>query len=207
MRRHEQKYLDALDAKLLYNVSGAAGGGNMIAFMERKEYNKLCKAKSKAGKAYMKSLTQEERDAKFGRNGSQNGMFGKTHTKEARAKIVKALTGNKKLIAVRKGKTFEEIYGEDRAKEIRKKLSDSAKVRFVGEGNPFFGKSHSEEVKEHISKMNKGNKPPNMRKVKIGKTTYESATAAAKKLGVTTGTICHRIKSPNVKFKDYKYLT
>lgn len=39
-----------------------------------------------------------------------------------------------------KGKTFEEIYGKEKAVELKEKLSE----RFSGEGNPMFGKPSPE---------------------------------------------------------------
>ena len=40
--------------------------------------------------------------------------------------------------------------------ELRKKISDSLKGRYVGEKNPNYGKHHSKEAKEKISMSNKG---------------------------------------------------
>lgn len=58
-----------------------------------------------------------------------------------------------------KGKTYEEIHGQEKASELKRRLSELGK-ELVGEKNPFFGKHHTEEVKIKF------------RKVKLGKT-YE----------------------------------
>lgn len=44
-----------------------------------------------------------------------------------------------------KGKTFEELYGEEKATELKKKVAN------VGEKNGFFGKKHSEEQRKKKS--------------------------------------------------------
>lgn len=61
-------------------------------------------------------------------------MYGKTHTKEARDIILKARKGSKPAIT---GMTMDEYYGEDKANEIKQKISNFAKSR-TGEKNSFF---------------------------------------------------------------------
>lgn len=46
--------------------------------------------------------------------------------------------------------------GVPKSSEHRQKLSEWAKTR-TGEKNPFYGKKHTEEVKEHLRKINLGN--------------------------------------------------
>jgi hypothetical protein len=48
-------------------------------------------------------------------------------------------------IPFNKGKTFEELYGEEKATELKKKVAN------VGEKNGFFGKQHSEEQRKKKS--------------------------------------------------------
>lgn len=160
---------------------------------------------SKSLKKLNEALTPDERKAKYGRPGSLNGMYGRTHSEEAKRKILAA--GNQ-AAAIRKrraGKSYDEIYG-DRAAGIREKLSEHAKTR-TGDKNPFYGKTHSKEAVERIKIANKGNKPPNMRKVKIDGKIFESCRAAALNLDVCTATIVYRIGSKNPKFSEYEYLT
>jgi hypothetical protein len=68
-------------------------------------------------------------------------MLGKTHTND-----VKEILRNKLL-----GKSYEERFGEERANEIKSKLSDIN----LGEKNKFYGKRHSEET---IDKMRETHK-------------------------------------------------
>ena len=51
------------------------------------------------------------------------------------------------------GKTFEELYGKEKACEMKEKLSKYASSR-TGEKNAFFGKHHNEETKRKIGKSN-----------------------------------------------------
>jgi len=52
---------------------------------------------------------------------------------------------------LRKGKTWEQIYGRDMAVALKKKLVE----RSVGNKNPFFGKTHTEENKRLFSENSK----------------------------------------------------
>jgi len=58
------------------------------------------------------------------------------------------------MLDERKGKTFEEIYGEEKAKKLKKLGS----FRASGEKNPMYGKKMSEETKLKISNANSGEK-------------------------------------------------
>jgi hypothetical protein len=56
--------------------------------------------------------------------------------RKSEKRIAKAIIQAKKLAAHQKGKTLEELYGEEKAKIIKAKLSKLAK----GSGNPMYGK-------------------------------------------------------------------
>lgn len=55
------------------------------------------------------------------------------------------------------GKTHEEIFGNEKAADIRKKYIKSM-IWKSGEDHAFFGKKHTEAAKEKIAKANKGNR-------------------------------------------------
>lgn len=57
----------------------------------------------------------------------------------------------------RKGKTLEELYGKEKAKEIRNNLRNAQKkVNRKRENNPFYGKTHTKEFKEKIKGLMSG---------------------------------------------------
>lgn len=136
------------------------------------------------------NMTLDERKEKFGRKGESNGMYGKTHTEEVKKFLSEVNIGNQNA----KGRIVTE--------EQRKKLSDIASKR-TGENNPFYGKTHTEETKKKIAEKNIGIKPVNCVSITIDDITYESYTEASRVLNIKLGTIIHRCKSENVKFKNY----
>jgi len=76
----------------------------------------------------------------------------------------------KKISKYRKGKTYKELFGEERAKEIRKNVSEAHK----GEKNYFYGKHLSEETKKKISLKNKGRKLKHPRSLEYRRKISES---------------------------------
>lgn len=86
--------------------------------------------------------------------GEYHPLRGRKFTTEHKEKIAKARLGKKhsqetkdRLSDRIKGKTREELYGEERAKI----LSDEQSKRNSGEGNPMYGKKYSEESIKIIS--------------------------------------------------------
>lgn len=72
-------------------------------------------------------------------------MLGKHHSEESKKKMSNAKKGKP---SHNKGKPMSE--------ETKKKLSESKKGLQSGEKNPMFGKHHSDETKQKISKIHKG---------------------------------------------------
>lgn len=76
----------------------------------------------------------------------------------------------------------------------------------TGKNNPFYGKTHSNEFKQKMSNNMKGNYKGNQEKpVIIENVEYNSVSLASKALNVCPATIIYRIKSNNIKFKNYFY--
>jgi very-short-patch-repair endonuclease len=124
-------------------------------------------------------LAQKERGFKWSdeqkqlmsenRKGNKNGMYGKKHKNETKEKM-----GNRLL-----GKTYEELYGKEKATELKDNYSRKMKGRKAwnqglrgneycseetrkkwsescsGERNGMYGKRHTEESKERMSFLGK----------------------------------------------------
>lgn len=88
-------------------------------------------------------------------------------TEKARALLSRARMGKssgmKGKVSHRRGVTYEEEYGIERAKELKKRHSES----ISGEKHPMYGKSLSEVTKERISKKMLGRQISKMTRIKM----------------------------------------
>lgn len=196
-RALEQHYIDKhSQSKRCMNIGKSASGGDNLTRHPNKKA--IVKRIAKTLRAKVAALSEAERKEKWGQSGALNGMYGKTHTKEARAKIRKANLGR---TPTNKGVPMSE--------EQRRKVSESRKGKCVGEDNPFFGKHHSTKTKRLLARKAKARcLAPDFvhhqaRRVKCDGKVYASVSEAARQLGCVAATILFRIKSPNFK---YKYL-
>lgn len=87
----------------------------------------------------------------WGRKGSLSPRYGKKSTEGHKRRISKALSGVPKSIPHRK-KLSDALKGSTMPVEVREKISKA----MTGEGNPFYGKTHSEETRKAISKSRIG---------------------------------------------------
>ena len=77
-----------------------------------------------------------------GIRGEGNGMFGKTHTDQVKSILAEEAS------ARFKGKSYEELYGIEKATELKTKRSENLKGKNnSGEHNPMFGNQHKESAK------------------------------------------------------------
>lgn len=90
--------------------------------------------------------------------------------------------------------------GNTKAKSA--KVCGKCRIR-VGDKNSFYGKTHSEDTRRKIGESRRGIAPANKKKLKADGVIYESATEAAKILGVSVGLITYRVKSNKY---DYDYV-
>ena len=187
----ELQYLTDLTIRdKLYNLNYNNSGGDLLTTHPNKEAirDKISKSCAET----ISKMSAEERKEKYGQNGEKNGMYGKTHTEEARKKFSEVHKGNKYC------------KGKKATNETRQKISEIAKKR-IGEKNPFFGKHHTEETKEKLREKRYGFIPTNAKEVIIDNIKYISITEAGRQLGICTPTILWRLNSKNPKFNNYKY--
>jgi len=100
-------------------------------------------------------------------SGKNNGMYGKPKVMSEESKILisKSLTGRP---STTKGKTWDVIYGKEKADEMRRNMSEKNK----GKNNPIYGKTRivSDETKKLMSLSRRGK--PNGRKGKTWEDQY-----------------------------------
>lgn len=94
--------------------------------------------------------------------GVNHPMYGKQHTEETRKKISESHKGYKAPDWVRR--RISEGH-KNPSKEIRKKISDGLKGKYIGAKNSMYGKCHTRETKEKISNALKGTKSYRAKKV------------------------------------------
>lgn len=98
---------------------------------------------------------------------TERGLEIKTQISESLINFYKSdegITQRNHLSKLRKGKTYEDIMGIEKAKKVKNKKSAWMKennpmqnIDFSGENNPFFGKSHNKEFCDEQTKRMKGN--------------------------------------------------
>ena len=198
VRELEQLILDETFV-YLYNTSKQAAGGDLLSYHPQKE--DIIRRISATLKERNSLLTPSQRSSLFGLKGTNNGMYGKTHTEEAKKliseKVSSYLESNDHH---QKGKSIEEMYGKDKANRIRSGLSAAASAR-MGKLNPFYGKKHSEEIKKRMSENRKG-RPSKTKKILIEGVVYSSNKEAAEALSVSPALITYRARSDKY---DYSY--
>lgn len=112
---------------------------------------------------------------------------------------------NKKKLASKRVKEYWSI--QSNKEKIKKPKSDSSKMGKYdknGQNNPFFGKTHSAETKQKLSKLKKGIKPINTLYIEIDGVIYYGLKDASVATGIKPTTIWHRIKSKNIKYIGYQ---
>lgn len=152
----------------------------------------------------LEKLSKEDLKRIYGKPGEKNGMYGRSHTAEVKERLRKLNTGK---ISKLRGTKYSDEKRERYKEAIRNKRRS-----YKGEGNPFYGKRHSEElmIQIHKSRMKIVTHPdyihPLNKKASINGTVYKSASHAARDLNMSHVTVSHRCKSKNPKFKDWYYV-
>ena len=98
--------------------------------------NKKCKFCANKERSIMSAESRSISMKKKYRDGLIHPMLGKIHTIETKNILSKN----------RMGKTFDDLYGEEKSNEIKQKLSKAS----TGEKNPFYNKKHNKETIEFL---------------------------------------------------------
>ena len=201
LRLLEERYIGyCWNSGKLYNTSKKGSGGDLISYHpNNKEFRELQRRITTKRYANMSDEEREQLSEKMCGEGNPN--YGNHWTYEMRKKMSdywkKYYSEHECML---KGKTYEEIHGEEKAKELKEKISERCKLR-VGEKNSFYGKHHSLESKEKMRKAKLGKKPVNSKKVSYNNTIYESANDCAKQLGIPMVTVAYRCRKEIYGFK------
>lgn len=90
------------------------------------------------------------------------GVHGYKCSQETKDKISKSskqcweeLYNDKERLKQRNQKISNKLKGVSKSQEVKEKLSEIAKTRMIGEGNPFYGRKHTNETKEKLSDYHK----------------------------------------------------
>jgi group I intron endonuclease len=205
----EQKYLDEIFSnenfnEKYYNISKDASGGDNLSNNPNR-FEIINKIKIGLIKRYQMETDEEKNRRINNLLGEKNPNYGKKWDFEKRDKMSKQRKGISSKI---KGKTYEEIYGEDKAIILKENASKRMMNNLIGDKNGFFGKKHTEENLKFFSESQK-NKPAKgmMGRIKpfyIDNIIYYTLSEASKKLDINYLTIRYRLISK--KFINYVYI-
>lgn len=156
------------ELKPQYNIGSVGGGDNLTNNPNREE---IIEKIVISMKERISKMTEQERKEKLGHPGDKNPNW---------------QGGISKYYCVDCG--IEIYYGSSRCMDCSKK----------GDRNPFYGKRHTKEYKTQASNRMKGKLPTNTNPVAIDGIEYISQAEAARKLGVSMGSISNWVRG---KFK------
>lgn len=199
----EQEYLNDHP---IYNIGKVANGGDNLT--NNPNRNEIINRIKTTLKNYYLNLSEKEK-LKYSESirGENNPNWNNSWTNEMKneqsKKLKKFFETNTNHIS---GKTYIEYFGEEKAAEIKKKISEYASLR-IGEKNSFFGKTHSKETKDNLAK-NRIGKYYGEQNIPflIDNIEYKSLGEASKFLNIHITTIRWRLKSVNQKFSNYHYI-
>lgn len=157
----------------------------------------------KRTESYLKTLysySAEERSAKYGKPGSKNGMYGRTHSDEVKVRLSEINKGRPSPL---KGTVIDKD-----SQKYRKFMEYIRNRNYYGSNNPFYGKKHSEETRRNISLKFKGIPSNRGKKVSINGKTYITASEACRDIGINYQTLTWRCRNTtNKDFSEWKYLS
>jgi len=189
----EDRWIATLNSKANgYNIASASFGDQLTHHPNRQE---IIAKISRSVRLKCDSMTQEERNEKWGKSGAANGIFGKPRPRYV---IDAMLKGTSDFVAVNgHGPT----YGIIKSDTHRQKISAHAATR-LGDRNSFFGKTHSPETLAVISSKAKNRPCKTLHPIIVNEVRYVRLKDAEAATGIKGTTLWHRAKSKNPKFKD-----
>lgn len=116
--------------------------------------------------------------------GEKNPNYGNKASDETRKKISLSKMGHKswskgltketnesvrKISESKKGISYEEMHGVEKAKEIKRKVGIASKLRNQGKDNPMYGQNHTKEVIEKLRIFDAKKEKEIIKKYKSGK--------------------------------------
>ena len=192
----EERYINfCWKSGMLYNVSKKGSGGDLISYHPNIEEIKK-KTSFSLKKMWKSKSVEEKKEYAEKKKGKGNPNYGHKWNKEKREKQSRTSkeyykTHNNYI----KGKTMEEVFGKEKAQEIKMKISNHAKLR-TKEKNPFYGKHHSDKTKKLLSKIHKGKTNISCRKkVKYNGVIYDSVGECAKINNLKMVTVAYRCRN------------
>ena len=195
LRLLEERYINyCWNSGKLYNVSKKGCGGDLISYHPKnKEFREV--QKKLARDRYAKLSDEEKLKRSENLKGEKNPNYGHRWSNELRKRVSRERKEYYKTHEnYIKGKTYEEIYGKEKAIELKKMISERSKLR-VGKRNTFYGKHHSEKTKQILREKRLGKKNPiSSKKVKFNNVVYDSATECSNKLGIPMVTVAYRAR-------------
>lgn len=204
LRVLEERYIGyCWNSGKLYNTSKKGSGGDLISYHPNNKEIRELQSRIKKDR-YTNMSDEEKKQYSEKMSGEGNPNYGNYWSYEMRKKMSdywkKYYSEHENAL---KGKTYEEIYGKEKAKELKEKISERSKLR-TNEKNSFYGKHHSLESKEKMRKAKLGKKPANSKKVSYNNNIYESANDCAKQLGIPMVTVAYRCRKEIYGFKYEK---
>lgn len=200
-----QKQLNVVRDLSFINAGYAKKGylGNIFETLNKEEAKLLKeKIKNSINQRYSK-MSEDEKKKIFGKSNFLNANFGKKWSDDKKRiqseKIKKYYKTHKNTNL---GKTFEELYGKEKAKFLKENLKLKIQNRGISkEKNPFYGKKHSEETKINLKKIWVERA---VRKINIDGIIYSGASEASRILNLPRTTIFNRCKNP--KFPTWNFV-
>lgn len=194
LRLLEERYINfCWGSGKLYNTSKKGSGGDLVSYHPLLEEIRE-KLRVATTRRWEEKTEEEKEEYSQKMRGRGNPNFGNKWTNEQRQHASEYwkqyYSTHDNFI---KGKTLEDVYGKEKAEQIKRKVSEAASQK-TGEKNGFYGKHHSDKTKRKLSELRMGQIPADAKKVLYNGTLYNSAMECSKDIGVNYLTVTYRCR-------------